>query len=482
MKLGKDFLWGGAISANQSEGFYLDGGKGLSQFDKLPLNDKRLKDVCLDEDNILNENNQYYPSHIGIKFCENYKEDIAMLAEIGFKCFRFSISWSRIFPTGEESEPNEKGLQLYDNIIKELKKYNIEPLITISHFDIPYSLVEKYSGWADRRVVNLYVKYAEILMKRYKDDVKYWIPFNEMNMIIHIPYIGAGLTFIADENQLQKKYQAAHHQLLANAKTIEIGRYINKEFKFGCMLAAGKTYPYTCKPEDVFATLEHERHNLFFSDVQVRGVYPSFMNYYLKSNQIKLIIKEEDLSTLKDNTVDFVSFSYYSSACSSARAEGLEKSKANGPETIKNPYLPKSNSVWQNDPVGLRITMNQLYERYQLPLFIVENGLGTQDIVNEDGKIIDDYRIDYMKEHIKNMILGVNEDGIELIGYLMWGCIDVTSVSEGKKTKRYGIIHVDSDDYGRGSFKRTKKQSAFWYKKVIETDGEILFNDMETHA
>ncbi|MDU7797772.1 MAG: family 1 glycosylhydrolase [Clostridioides difficile] len=434
MKLGKDFLWGGAISANQSEGFYLDGGKGLSQFDKLPLNDKRLKDVCLDEDNILNENNQYYPSHIGIKFCENYKEDIAMLAEIGFKCFRFSISWSRIFPTGEESEPNEKGLQ------------------------------------------------PEILMKRYKDDVKYWIPFNEMNMIMHIPYIGAGLTFIADENQLQKKYQAAHHQLLANAKTIEIGRYINKEFKFGCMLAAGKTYPYTCKPEDVFATLEHERHNLFFSDVQVRGVYPSFMSYYLKSNQIKLIIKEEDLSTLKDNTVDFVSFSYYSSACSSARAEGLEKSKANGPETIKNPYLPKSNSVWQNDPVGLRITMNQLYERYQLPLFIVENGLGTQDIVNEDGKIIDDYRIDYMKEHIKNMILGVNEDGIELIGYLMWGCIDVTSVSEGKMTKRYGIIHVDSDDYGRGSFKRTKKQSAFWYKKVIETDGEILFNDMETHA
>lgn len=204
MKLGKDFLWGGAISANQSEGFYLDGGKGLSQFDKLPLNDKRLKNVCLDEDNILNENNQYYPSHIGIKFCENYKEDIAMLAEIGFKCFRFSISWSRIFPTGEESEPNEKGLQLYDNIIKELKKYNIEPLITISHFDIPYSLVEKYSGWADRRVVNLYVKYAEILMKRYKDDVKYWIPFNEMNMIMHIPYIGAGLTFIADENQLQK--------------------------------------------------------------------------------------------------------------------------------------------------------------------------------------------------------------------------------------------------------------------------------------
>lgn len=478
MILNKDFLWGGAISANQSEGCYLDYGKGLSQFDNLPLNENRLKEVFLDKDNILNEKDQYYPSHIGNKFYENYKEDIAKLAELGFKCFRFSISWPRIFPTGEEHEPNIKGLEFYDNIIKELKKHNIEPLITISHFDMPFYLVENYGGWADRRVVDLYLKYSETIMRRYKDDVKYWIPFNEMNMIMHIPYIGGGLTFKSNENRLQKKYQATHHQLLANALTVKIGKEINKDFKFGCMLAAGKTYAYTCKPEDVFAALEHEKHNLFFSDVQVRGEYPRYIKHYFKENNIDLIVEENDFKILKSNTVDFVSFSYYSSACSAAKDEGLEKSQANGAETIRNPYLPKSNSVWQNDPLGLRITMNQLYDRYQLPLFIVENGLGTQDKLSEVGTIEDDYRIDYMREHIKNMMLAVKEDGIELVGYIMWGCIDLTSVSDGRMSKRYGVIYVDSDDYGNGSFKRIIKKSGYWYKTVIESNGEILFKGL----
>ena len=405
-----------------------------------------------------------------------------MLAEMGIRCFRFSISWSRIFPNGDERNPNEEGMTFYENIFKELKKYHIEPLVTISHFDIPMYLVEKYGGWYNRKVVDFYVRYAKVLMERFGEYVTYWIPFNEMNMILHIPFIGGGLTFQKDENMLEKKYQAAHHQLLANAMTIKIGREISSRFQFGCMLAAGKTYAYTCKPEDVFAAFVHERENLFFSDVQVYGHYPAFTNHYFQKNQVQIVMKPEDLEVMKENTVDFVSFSYYSSACSAADETGIEKTTANGPLTIRNPYLPKSQSVWQNDPLGLRITMNQLYERYHLPLFIVENGLGVKDDVQNPEQIEDDYRIHYLEEHIKNMMKAVCEDGVELLGYLVWGIIDVVSVSDGRLSKRYGLIYVEGDDYGNGTYNRYKKKSFGWYKNVIQSDGESLFERSETDS
>lgn len=475
MKLRHDFLWGGAISANQTEGSYLVDGKGLSNFDMLPMNDKRLKDVMLDEANIFNEENQHYPSHTGIDFYHSYKEDIALLAEMGIKCFRFSISWPRIFPNGDDAQPNEKGLAFYDAVLAELEKYQIEPMITISHFDIPMQLVNKYGGWSNRKVVTYYLNYAEALMNRYRHQVKYWVPFNEMNMVMHIPFIGGGLAFSKDENKLQRKYQAAHHQLLANALTIEAGKKINPDFKFGCMLAAGKTYPYTCKPEDVFAALESDKHNLFFSDVQVYGKYPNYIDYYFAKNDIQIDTNLEDFEVLKNHTVDYVSFSYYSSACTAASVEGLEKTKTNGFETVKNPHLPPSNSVWQVDPIGLRITMNQLYDRYHLPLFIVENGLGTPDHQDSTNRVNDDYRISYLADHIKNMIQAVEEDGVELLGYLTWGCIDLVSVSEGKISKRYGFIYVDRDDKGNGSNKRYKKDSYYWYQKVIESNGKVLY-------
>lgn len=475
MKMKKGFLWGGAISANQAEGAYLEDGKGLSSFDVLPMDDRRLQDVMLDEsDHILKKAGIHYPSRIGIDFYHRYKEDIAMLAKIGIKCFRFSISWSRIFPSGEETKPNEEGLQFYEHVITELRSYGIEPLVTISHFDIPMHLVETYGGWKDRRVVDLYVKYAETIMRRFQKEVRYWICFNEMNMILHIPFIGGGLTFHKDDHKLQMEYQAAHHQLLANAKTIQIGKKINEFFQFGCMLAAGKTYPYTCHPKDVWAALRHERENLFFSDVQVFGEYPAYIAHYFESEHIKIQMQPEDCEMLKSNTVDFVSFSYYSSACTAANETGLEKTLMNGGTTIANPYLEKSKSVWQNDPLGLRITLNQLYDRYHKPLFIVENGLGTSDVITKDKQIHDSYRIEYMEAHIRNLMQAVCEDGIELLGYLTWGIIDLVSVSDGKLSKRYGMIYVDGDDEQNGTLTRYPKDSFIWYQKVIETNGEII--------
>lgn len=475
MSLSEDFLWGGAISANQTEGAYINEDKGLSNFDMLPFNEKRLKDVVWEDDqNIFNEKDQYYPSHTAINFYNTYKEDIALLAEMGINSFRFSISWPRIFPKGTEAEPNEKGLAFYSAVLDELEKYSIEPVVTISHFDIPMHLVKEYGGWSNRKVIEFYLTYAKTVIERFSDRIRYWIPFNEMNMIMHIPFIGGGLVFHEGENRLQRKFQAAHHQLIANALTIKEAKKINPEFQMGSMIAAGKTYPYTSKPEDIFAAFESDKHNLFYSDIQVHGEYPRFIIKYLDNQEIKIETKSEDFKILKENTVDFLSFSYYSSACTAAKEEGLERTRTNGFTTLKNPYLPPSNSVWQIDPLGLRITLNQLYDRYQIPLFIVENGLGIPDEITPDKEIHDDYRIKYLDSHLKNMISAVAYDGVELIGYMSWGCIDLVSVSEGAMSKRYGYIYVDLDDAGQGTGKRYKKDSYYWYQNVIKNNGANL--------
>ena len=474
MALRKDFLWGGATAANQCEGGYLDGGRGLSTVDVMPHGKDRfpvalgkLKMFECDEDH-------YYPSHEAIDMYNRFKEDIALFAEMGFKCYRLSIAWTRIFPTGEETIPNEEGLKFYEDLFDECLKYGIEPLVTICHFDVPMHLVEKYGSWRNRKLVDLYVKYCETIFTRYKDKVKYWLTFNEINMVLHLPFIGAGLCFEEGENEEQVKYQAAHNQLVASALATKIAHEINPNFQIGCMLAAGNVYPYTCNPNDIWESMQKDRENYFFIDVQSRGYYPTYALKELERKNIEIKMEEGDEEILRENTVDFISFSYYSSRLTSADPEIAATTDGNVFATLKNPHLDASEWGWQIDPLGLRITMNSLYDRYQKPLFIVENGLGAVDTIEENGEINDDYRIEYMREHIKALKDAVELDGVDLLGYTSWGCIDLVSAGTGEMKKRYGFIHVDKDNEGNGTLKRTKKKSFEWYKQVIATNGEEL--------
>ena len=474
MALRKDFLWGGATAANQCEGGYKEGGRGLANVDVAPHGKDRFPVLAGKMKMFECDNNHYYPSHEAIDMYHNYKEDIKLFAEMGFKCYRLSIAWTRIFPTGMEETPNEEGLKFYEDLFDECLKYNIEPLVTICHFDVPMYLVEKYGSWRNRKLVDLYVKYCEAIFTRYKDKVKYWLTFNEINMILHLPFIGAGLYFEEGENEEQIKYQAAHHQLVASALATKLAKEINTEFKIGCMLAAGNTYANTCNPNDVWKSIEKDRENYFFIDVQSRGEYPQYAIKELERKGIDIIMEKDDKKILKENTVDFISFSYYSSRLTSAAPEVNAKTEGNVFATLKNPYLDASEWGWQIDPLGLRITMNSLYDRYQKPLFIVENGLGAVDIPDENGYVEDDYRIEYLREHIKAMIDAVELDGVDLLGYTSWGCIDLVSAGTGEMKKRYGFIYVDKDNDGSGTLKRSKKKSFDWYKKVIASNGKDL--------
>ena len=470
----KDFLWGGATAANQCEGGVFEGGRGLANVDVIPHGEDRFAVMAGKMKMFKCDDEHYYPSHKAIDMYHNYKEDIALLAEMGFKCYRLSLAWSRIFPTGEETEPNEEGLKFYENIFDECIKHGIEPLVTLCHFDVPMNLVEKYGSWKSRKLVEYFATYSEAVFKRFKDKVKYWLTFNEINILLHLPFMGAGVYFEPGENEIEVKYQAAHHELVASALATKIGKEINPNFQIGCMLAGGSTYAHTCRPEDVLTAKEVERESYFFIDVQSRGEYPAYAKKYLERNGIEIKMEEEDAKILKENTVDFISFSYYSSKCASAGNLDGESAQANIFETIKNPYLKASEWGWQIDPLGLRITLTDLYDRYQKPLFIVENGLGAVDVADENGYVEDDYRIDYMREHIKAMKDAVEIDGVDLIGYTSWGCIDLVSAGTGEMKKRYGFIYVDKDNEGNGTLKRSKKKSFNWYKKVIASNGEEL--------
>ena len=474
MTLRKDFLWGGAIAANQSEGGYLEGNKGLSTVDVIPAGEDRVPVMKGKMKMLACDSQHYYPSHEAIDFYHHYKEDIALLAEMGFKCFRFSLAWTRIYPNGDDAIPNEEGLQFYDNVIDECIKYGIEPLVTITHFDVPIHLVKTIGSWRSRKMVGYYERLCETIFTRYKDKVKYWLTFNEINMLLHLPFGSSGLVFEEGENEEAVKYQAAHHQLVASAKATEIAHRINPEFKIGCMLAGASTYPNTCAPEDVWKAMTRDREHYFFVDVQSRGEYPNYAKKMLARMNIQLKVEDGDEELLKANTVDFVSFSYYSSRLTSADPEVSTKTAANLFPTLRNPHLKASEWGWQIDPLGLRITLNALYDRYQKPLLIVENGLGAIDTPDENGYVEDDYRIEYIREHIKAFKLAVEEDGVDLLGYTTWSAIDLVSSSSGEMSKRYGFIHVDKDNEGNGSMKRSRKKSFHWYKKVISCNGEDL--------
>lgn len=469
-----NFLWGGATAANQCEGAYLEGGRGLANVDLVPYGKDRWPIAIGKIEKLECDPEHTYPGHESIDMYHRFKEDIALFGEMGFKCYRFSIAWSRIFPNGNEETPNEEGLAFYEELIDECLKYNIEPLITICHFDVPVTLIQEIGAWKSREMVDYFVKYCEAIFTRYKDKVKYWLTFNEINMLLHAPFMGAGLVMEDGVNETQVKYQAAHHELVASALATKLGHSINPEFKIGCMLAAGNTYPNTCAPEDVWKSMEKDRENYFFIDVQSRGEYPSYALKMFERNQITIKMDKDDLAIIKENTVDFISFSYYASRLTSADPNVAGETEGNVFASLKNPYLKASEWGWQIDPLGLRITLNSLYDRYQKPLFIVENGLGAVDIPDENGEINDTYRMDYLREHIKAMRDAINEDGVELMGYTPWGCIDLVSASTGEMKKRYGFIYVDKDDNGNGTLDRSRKASFYWYQKVIASNGVEL--------
>ncbi|WP_161980754.1 6-phospho-beta-glucosidase [Streptococcus sp. S784/96/1] len=467
----KGFLWGGATAANQCEGAYNVDGRGLANVDVVPIGEDRFSIITGQKKMYAFEEGYLYPAKEAIDFYHHYKEDIALFAEMGFKTYRMSIAWSRIFPKGDELEPNEAGLEFYENVFKECRKYDIEPLVTITHFDCPMYLIEHYGGWRNRKLIEFYGRLVTVLFTRYKGLVKYWLTFNEINMILHAPFMGAGIYIEEHEDANQIKYQAAHHELVASALATKIAHEISPENKVGCMLAAGQFYPNTCNPKDVWASLQEDRENYFFIDVQARGEYPNYAKKKFEKLGLNIEMTEEDLILLKEHTVDFVSFSYYSSRVVSTDPENVKQTEGNVFASVKNPYLKASEWGWQIDPLGLRITLNAIWDRYQKPMFIVENGLGAIDTPDENGYIVDDYRIDYLRDHIIAMNQAINEDGVELIGYTTWGCIDLVAASTGEMSKRYGFIYVDRNNDGTGTFKRTKKKSFDWYKKVIATNG-----------
>ena len=480
MSVFKDgFLWGGATAANQCEGAWNADGKGISVAD-ICTGGKFGQSKTITP--VLQEGT-FYPSHEAIHHYERFKEDIKLFAEMGFKTYRFSIAWTRIFPNGDESEPNEAGLRHYDEVIDECLKYGIEPLITISHYEVPFGLTKKCNSWVSREMIDYFMNYCEAIFQRYKGKVKYWLTFNEINS--SVAPMGALLNqgilndlehptkFMNQPDIPQQRYQGLHHMFLASAKAVKRAHEIDPDYKVGSMMIYSCSYPLTCNPDDVLANQEYNRiQNYFCSDVQCKGAYPAYMNRFFRENNIVIEKQPGDDEILKEGTVDFLTFSYYMSSCQSAdpNAESGEGNILGG---VPNPYLETSDWGWQIDPKGLRYGLNDLYDRYGLPLMVVENGLGAKDTIEEDGSINDDYRIDYLRRHIEQMKEAV-KDGVDLIGYTPWGCIDLVSASTGEYAKRYGFIYVRRYDDGTGDFARLKKKSFYWYQKVIETNREEL--------
>lgn len=465
-RFNEGFLWGGAIAANQCEGAYNEDGKGLSIQDIMPNGIMGPISEGPVEENL---------KLVGIDFYHRYKEDIKLFAEMGFKTLRFSIAWSRIFPKGDEKEPNELGLKFYDNVIDECLKYGIEPLITLSHYETPLHLAKEYDGWRSRKMIGFFENYCRVVFNRYKDKVKYWLTFNEINSVIHFPLMGAGIYTPKAELTKQDVYQAAHHELVASALAVKIAHEIMPEAKVGCMVLGVVNYPMTPNPDDMIASMERDRDLMFFTDVHVRGKYPNYTKKLFKDLGVNIQMESEDEDILK-NTVDFISFSYYMSKCTAKDLSKYEKGRGNLTSGVKNPYLKESEWGWQIDPQGLRYICNYFYDRYEKPLFIVENGLGAIDeLVEVDGEktVLDDYRIQYLNDHLIELGKAI-EDGVEIIGYTSWGCIDLVSASTAELKKRYGFIYVDRHNDGSGTLERYKKKSFHWYKEVIKTNGGSL--------
>ncbi|MBR5754429.1 MAG: 6-phospho-beta-glucosidase, partial [Erysipelotrichaceae bacterium] len=460
-----------AVAANQCEGAYLEDGKGLSTAHCMTAGSRYVAREYTD--GVVE--GKYYPNHVGIDFYHRYKEDVKLFAEMGFKCFRTSIAWSRIFPNGDDEQPNEKGLQFYDDLFDELLKYGIEPVVTLSHYETPYALVKRYNSWLSRKTVGFFAKFAETCFERYKNKVKYWLTFNEINSLVFDTKMSTGIMTKEEDNKLFVSLQCAHHQFLASALAVKRAHEINPDMKVGMMMLYPIFYGETCRPEDQLETMLTMDNHYYFSDVQVRGAYSEKARRYLANNGIKLETLPEDDMILSEGKVDYIGFSYYNSnVATSSNTDGRQLMGGNMMNSVKNPYLIESDWGWAVDPIGLRLSLNNLYDRYQIPLFIVENGLGQNDTVLPDGTIDDEYRIDYLRKHIEALKDAVEIDGVDLMGYTPWGPIDLISLGTGEMIKRYGFIYVDRDSMGNGTLNRSRKKSFDWYKHVIETNGEEL--------
>lgn len=465
MQFPKGFLWGGAVAANQCEGAYNEDGKGLDIQDIMPRGISGSLTAEPTPDNLKLQ---------AIDFYHRYKDDVKLFAEMGFKVFRTSIAWSRIYPNGDDEVPNEKGLLFYDALFNECHKYGMEPLVTISHYETPLHLAKKYDGWKSHELINFYERYVRTIFARYKDKVKYWLTFNEINSVLHQPLLSGGIFTPKEKLTEGDLYQACHHEFVASALATKIAHEMMPKAKIGCMILAMPIYPLTPAPEDILEVMKEDHFNDFFGDMHARGVYPGYMKRYFREKGIVIKMTAEEEALLKENTVDFISFSYYVSICA---GRGGEEGGGNILGGKKNPYLKASEWSWQIDPVGLRYTLNRFYDRWQKPLFVVENGIGAKDELIEDGRggktVDDDYRIDFLAAHLRELGKAM-EDGVPVLGYTAWGCIDLVSASTAQMSKRYGFIYVDRNDDGSGTLTRYKKKSFYWYKNVIASNGAVL--------
>lgn len=472
----KGFLWGGAVAAHQFEGGWQAGGKGVSIADVMTAGDNETKRRITDGV----QSGENYPNHDAIDYYHRYHEDDQLFADLGLNCFRTSIAWTRIFLNGDEEQPNEAGLKFYDDVFDDLLSHQIEPVITLSHFEMPYHLVKKYGGWRSRKVIDFFVKFATVVFDRYKDKVKYWMTFNEINNQVGMMnewslFTNSGLLIKPDEDKEAVMFQAAHYEAVASALAVQIGHRINPDFQIGCMVAMGPVYPATPNPNDVFKAERTMQTNYYLADVQVKGKYPAFLDRYFDRHAFNLDITLEDRDVLLAGKVDYIGFSYYASHVTEAsQDEPTDFITMGHNREVKNSTLQRSDWGWEIDPVGLRYALNWFSDRYEVPLFIVENGFGAFDKINQDGHIQDDYRIDYLRQHINQMRLAVEVDGVKLMGYTPWGIIDLVSAGTGQMEKRYGVIYVDKDDQGKGTLARSKKASFDWFQKVIRSNGDDL--------
>jgi 6-phospho-beta-glucosidase len=496
-KFPKNFLWGGATAANQYEGGYLDGGKGLNTSDvmtagahKVPRKVTWVKPATGETGYCNFEmgdpdamtfpegaipavvDGYYYPSHTATDFYHHFKEDIALMGEMGFKTFRLSMNWARIFPNGDDAEPNEEGLKFYEEVFDECQKYGIEPLVTLSHYETPLNLAIKYDGWNDRRLVDFFLRYCDVVFHRYAGKVKYYLTFNEINAMGMGGFMAGGVM----TNTPQARAQGAHHQFVASALAVKLAHEMNEkegtDIMVGQMLAYGPTYTMTCDPDDQLLAMTGMQDTYFYSDVQTGGRYPNYIWKRYEREGIKLQMEDSDLDLIRDYSADFLSFSCYGSH--TVTVHSTQVGGGNMMMGVKNPYLETNAWDWATDPACLRIALNTLYDRYHKPLWIVENGIGWADVKEEDGSVHDTYRIDYLRKNIKSMRDAICIDGVDCMGYTMWGCIDLVSAGTGEMKKRYGFVYVDRDDVGNGTLARSKKDSFYYYQKVIATDGEDL--------
>ncbi|MBA0038472.1 6-phospho-beta-glucosidase [Pantoea sp. BIGb0393] len=470
-----NFMWGGAVAAHQVEGAWNQGGKGPSIVDVLTSGAHGVERIITDGV----QEGYRYANHEAVDFYHHYREDIALLAEMGFRCFRTSIAWSRIFPRGDESEPNEEGLRFYDALFDELLKYGIEPVITLSHFEMPNLLVTEYGGWKNRKVVDFFVHFSEVVIKRFQHKVKYWMTFNEINNQRNwktplFGYCCSGVIFTQEPNPEECMYQVLHHQFVASAQVVKLGHDMNPELQIGCMIAMVPLYPFSCHPDDVMYAQEAMRERFLFSDVHMRGHYPAYILNEWQRKGYHIVMEPGDAQILREGCADYIGLSYYMSNAVSKENAGSGTALSGFEGSVPNPYVKASDWGWQIDPVGLRYVLNILYERYEKPLFIVENGFGAVDQINEKGEVNDDYRIDYLRAHIEQMKRAVTEDGVDVMGYTPWGCIDCVSFTTGQYSKRYGFIYVNKNDDGSGDFSRLKKKSFDWYRRVIASNGSEL--------